>query len=91
MTSREYWDKKMAFFKKHPMDTVHTSPMDSYGCYSKTYVCEDGAQWFESNGIVPVTERVVVRGVSVEVTVKLFRTEFWNTEEAGTGVLYEEA
>lgn len=91
MTSKEYWDKKMTFFKKHPMDTVHTSPMDEYGGYHKTYICEDGAQWFESMGIVPVTERVVVRGVAVNVTVDLFRTEFWNTEEAGTGVYYEEA
>lgn len=91
MTStKEYWDKKMDFFKKHPMETVHTSQMDEYGGYCKTYICEDGEQWFESMGIVPVTERVVVRGVPVNVTVELFRTEYWNTTELGTGICYEE-
>lgn len=90
MTSRDYWDKKQAFFKKHQLDKVHTSPMDQYGGYNKTYICEDGAQWFESMGVVPVTERVTVRGVGVTVTVNLFRTEFWNTEEFGTGIYYEE-
>lgn len=90
-TTSEYWKDKMDFFKKHPLDKVHTSPMDEYGGYNKTYICEDGAQWFEDMGIVPVTERVVVRGVPVNVTVNLFRTEYWNTTEAGTKVTYEEA
>jgi hypothetical protein len=88
-THTEYWDKKDAFFKKHQMETVHTSAMNEYGGYCKTYVCVDGAQWFESMEIVPVTEQVTVRGVPVTVTVKLFRTEYWNTDDSGSYIYYE--
>lgn len=85
----EYWRTKDAFIKRHPIDHVYTSPMDSYGCYQKTYVCEDGEEWFESMGPEEVIETVNIKGLEFKVRVKLFRTEFWNTTEPGTGVMYE--
>lgn len=90
---REYEKIKIEFLHKHKDWEVETSPMDEYGRYHKTYVCEDGAVLTEVNE--PTYEiakaEVDVRGVKfqIEKEVKLFRSECWNTDNAESIVCYE--
>ena len=88
MTNSEY---KKAFIRKHSKADwkVETSLMNEYGEYTKTYIFTDGAQLTEVNG--PYYEKVEfeVRGVKFEQTVKLFRTECWNTDDAKSVFWYE--
>ena len=86
-----YIEYKNAFIKKHNSAdwTVHTSPMDEYGQYCKNYIFTDGATLTEINRPVYETAEVEVKGVKVEVTIKLMETEAWNTDDAGSVRFYE--
>ena len=73
-TYKEYIEEKKAFFQRHNYTfSEYISPTDEYGRYYKAYTFEDGAQWFES--------------MSFEV--KMFRTEYWNTDNATSKFYYE--
>ena len=87
-----YIEYKNAFIKKHNSAdwTVNTSPMDEYGQYCKNYIFTDGATLTEINRPVYETAEVEVKGVKVEVTIKLMETEVWNTDDAGSVKFYEE-
>ncbi len=79
VTYKEYIEEKKAFFQKHNCTfSEYTSPMDEYGRYYKAYNFEDGAQWFESMSFAPV-----------EAEVKMFKTEYWNTDNATSKFYYE--
>ena len=86
VTTREYEKKKIDFLHRHDDWKVETSPMNEYGQYHKTYVCTDGAVWYEVN--TPVIENVEteveVKGVKVTLRadVKLLCTEGWSTDNA---------
>lgn len=85
----EYNQDKQEFFQKHNSEfQSSTSPMDEYGRYSKTYVFEDGATWYES--MYPTYEKGIaeIKGVKVEVEVKLFATEYWSTDNSSSKVYY---
>lgn len=88
MTLNEY---KKNFIKKHSKADwkVDTSSMDQHGTYTKTYSFSDGAQMIEVNG--PCYEEVEfeVKGVKFKQTVKLFRTEIWNTDDPKSVYFYE--
>ena len=86
-----YIEYKNAFIKKHNSAdwTVHTSPMDEYGQYCKNYIFTDGAVLTEINRPVYETAEVEVKGVKVEVTIKLMETEAWNTDDAKSVKWYE--
>lgn len=86
-----YIEYKNAFIKKHNEAdwTVHTSPMDEYGQYCKNYIFTDGAVLTEINRPVYETAEVEVKGVKVEVTIKLMETEAWNTDDAKSVKWYE--
>lgn len=88
MTNLEY---KKAFIKKHGKGDWHvdTSSMNEYGNYVKTYIFEDGAQLTEVNGPHYETVEFEVRGVKFTETVKLFKTECWNTDDAKSYFWYE--
>lgn len=88
MTNAEY---KKAFIRKHGKGDWHvdTSSMDEYGRYVKTYIFEDGAQMTEVNGPEYVTETVEIKGAKVDVTVKMFVSECWNTDDAKSVKWYE--
>ena len=86
MTNHEY---KMNFLKKHGDWKVETSPMNEYGNYVKTYICEDGAQLTEVNGPHYETVTFEVRGVKFTESVKLFKTECWNTDDVKSVFWYE--
>ena len=87
---QEYTELKGKFFKKHNVDyRIETSPIDEYGQYHKEYLFADEAIWCESYR--PTFEKVVVevKKVNVEVEVKMFCTEFWNTDDSTSKYMYE--
>ena len=87
---QEYAKLKDEFFKKHSYDyKIETSQMDEYGHYHKEYLFEDEAIWYESYR--PTFEKAVVeiKKVKVEVEVKMFCTEFWDTDDGTTRCMYE--
>lgn len=82
---RQYSAEKERFFRSHDYDfSCTTSEMDENGAYYKTYAFSDGAAWYES--MVPTLESAEIESeikkvkVTVEVTVKMMRTEYWSTE-----------
>ena len=92
MNYNEYMDAKRAFFKKHKGYTdVYTSSMDQYSRYSKIYTCDDNAQWTEEMSYETETVEIEVKGVRITTEVKLFRTEFYNTDNAESAFYYEKA
>ena len=87
----EYIREKMEFMKKHDHDYfTETSPMNEYGEYWKTYTFKDGAIWYEKMSSHFEQVEVVVLGAKCKVDVKLFRTEFWNTEQPTSKFYYEQ-
>lgn len=90
VSAENYATQKKYWFAAHDNDFVcDTSTMDEYGQYHKTYTFADGAQWFEN--MRPVWEMVEaeVRKVNVKLEVKLFETEFYNTDNADSFYYYE--
>lgn len=82
----EYANEKREFFKKHENKyKTYTSPTDEYGAYARTYVFNDDAVWNEKYSHEEVTRSVEITDLKtwVNVTVKLFKTEFWSTESSG--------
>lgn len=87
---QEYEQQKINFFRKHDSDfTVETSPMDSYGQYYKIYTFADGSRYTEINRPVYEKTTVTVKGVNVDLTVKLFETEAYNTDNPLSVYHYE--
>ncbi len=80
---------KKDFLMRHGDWSVETSPMDEYGTYYKDYICEDGAQWHEVMRPVYEKATVEVKGVKVDVTVKLLETEAYNTDDSVSIYYYE--
>lgn len=86
----DYINEKKEFFEEHCNDfKCDTSSMDEYGRYWKTYSFEDGAQWCEVMSPTYETVEVEIKFVKVKVEVKMFRTEFWRSDEIGRKFYYE--
>lgn len=90
---KEYMENKQEFIRKHGSGDwkVETSPMDEYGRYHKEYIFDDGAIWYEIMSPEWFKQKVEVAHtlVTVEVEVKMFRTEFWNSDNAQSKFYYE--
>lgn len=87
---KEYAESKMAFTRKHNHDfKVKTSPMDEYEVYHKEYVFADGAVWYERMAPTYRDVEVEVELVKMTVTIKLFETEFWSSDDATSRKYYE--
>lgn len=85
-----YKEMKMAFIKKHHGDfTIHTSSLDEYNRYHKEYVFTDGAIWYEIMSPETVMSSAEVKGVRVQFEAKLFKTEFWSSDDAQSRTYYE--
>lgn len=85
-----YNNEKRAFFKKHHNDfTCDTSSMDEYGRYYKTYSFADNAVWYETMSPEYVSQEIEVKLCKVTVEVKMFRTEYFNTDDAKSRYYYE--
>lgn len=90
VTYKEYMEDKQKFFKKHGYNfSEDTSPMDQFGMYYKTYTFEDGAHWYERMNPEWVKETFTIKLAPVEVEVKMFRTEYWNTDNSISRFYYE--
>lgn len=93
LTTSEYEKAKIEFLHRHNDWTVETSPMNQYGEYHKTYICEDGAVWTELNRPVDADTEVEVEickvKVKTKVQVKLLETEGWSTDDATSIYCYE--
>ena len=87
---KEYEELRKRFFEKHNYDyRIETSVMDEYGNYHKEYIFEDDAIWYESYKHTYEKVEVEIKKVKVNVEVKLFCTEFWNTEDSKSKYFYE--
>ena len=95
-TYKEYTAAKQNFLRRHGRDgwAVETSGMNKDGVYYKTYLCADGGQWFER--MAPAWKKAtaaveVVPGVTVDITedIKLFETEYFNSDNPNSFKYYE--
>lgn len=87
---KEYSSNKQAFLERHNYEyRIETSSMNEYGVYHKEYICDDGAIFYEVMG--PVYEKVTteVHKVTITVDVKLFRTEYYSSDDAESKYYYE--
>ena len=85
-----YNEERKAFFKKHHnYFNCETSYMDCYGRYHKVYSFADGAQWHEIMSPEYVSREVEIKMCKVMVEVKMFRTEFWSTDNSSSKYYYE--
>lgn len=90
----EYRKIKKNFFNRHNGEfKTFTSPMDKYGTYHKEYVFEDGATFYEvmSPEFASKEVEVEIKMVKIvsNVEVKLFKTEFWSSDDAVSRCYYE--
>ena len=83
-----YEQDKTAFLKKHGLKEVFTSPMIN-DTYHKEYITEDGGIFYEVMSSHYETIETETHGVKVETFVKLFRVEYWNTDNAKSRYHYE--
>ena len=90
VTYKEYNEMKKNFFAKHKFDfRTDTSSLDEYDRYHKEYIFSDGAMWYEVMSPEWEEAEVEVRYVKVKVSVKLFRTEFWSSDNAESNYYYD--
>lgn len=80
LTSKEYEAKKIELLHEANDWKVETSPMDEYGQYVKTYICDNGNVITEVNRPVYETVDVEVKGVKMQVQVKLFESEMFSNK-----------
>lgn len=91
---RTYNDSKTKFFRKHKNDYhTETSAIDEYGTWHKEYVFSDGAVWYEVHSAVYKDVELTGECHGVKITknetIKFFRTEYYNTDDAASKYLYE--
>lgn len=80
LSNKEYDEKKVEFLHEAGDWRVETSPMDEYGVYVKTYICSNGNVLTEVNRPVYEQVTVEVKGVKVDVQVKLLESEMWTNK-----------
>lgn len=86
----KYNKEKIKFFRKHKSCTELTSPMSADCSYHKEYVFEDGAVWYEVMSIENVPVEVEVKFCKVRQNIKMFRTEFWSSDDSISKYYYEQ-
>ena len=80
LTHAEYEAKKIELLHEAEDWKVETSPIDEYGTYVKTYICDNGNVITEVNRPVYETAEVEVKGVKMDVQVKLFESEMFSNK-----------
>lgn len=81
----EYEKIKSAFFKKHKgLMKVNTSSLQN-GAYHKEYIASDGGVFFEVNSVEYVETVINLAKISV----KMFKTEFFNTDNSKSFLCYQ--
>ena len=76
------------FFKNHKIEWIEISPFRNEQ-YHKTYHAADGAFMVEINRAVYEEMDFETKGVEIKMTIKLFETECYNSDEAGSVYHYE--
>lgn len=88
ISNRDYNKAKYDFLASHDDWQVTTSPMDEYGSYNKTYVCDNGDVLYEVMRPTHEQAPVEVKGVQTKVEIKLLECEMW-TNKWGSKYTYE--
>ena len=90
MTMREYLDSKAAFIRKHYGERGFREVGDVVNeTIRKSYLFEDGAVWSEITEPIHEEMAGVMHGLPVTATVKMYRTEVWDSENSKSRYLYE--
>lgn len=84
----EYYNEKKHFFQKHRDFQVETKGT-SAEYYSKTYVFDDGAIWYEVMRRVSESGDVEIKKCKVNVEIDFLQTEFWSNENSESAYYYE--
>lgn len=86
-----YSQIKREFMARHNCNLmVYTSPMIE-NTYHKEYSFEDGAQWNEIMELVEEVVEVEVHSMMMKVVVKLWKTEYFSTDDSKSRYYYEKA
>lgn len=83
----EYQKDLKDFCKKHTIIRVETSSLTN-DIYRKYYISDKGC-FYEVNSIVEVDAKAVAYEIEVPTKVKLFRTEYWSTDNSVSKYCYE--
>lgn len=89
LTAKEYEEMKIKTLHEAGDWRVETSPMDEYGKYIKTYICDNGVVITEVNKPVYEKVEVEVKGVKTKVQVKLLESEMFSNKFSSV-YMYEE-
>lgn len=89
-----YYDYKRDFLRRHDNDfRVETSSMNEYGEYQKEYICADGAIMYEVNRPEWIDIEISGERYGIEIkkteSVKVFRTEVWNSDNPNSEIFRE--
>ena len=87
LTMKEYYTVVSKFVNNHEVAKVETSPMINNTWY-KNYLCEDGAAGTEVNRVVYEKVDVEVKGLKIQVEVKLLETEWFDTDSGKSVYMY---
>ena len=86
--SREYYNTVSQFVNKHEVAKVITTPFNE-NSWTKHYLCEDGAEGTEVNRVVYEKRTIEVKGLEVDVEIKLLETEWFDTDNGSSIYMYE--
>lgn len=89
VTSHEYEEDKKLFFRKHKNNFECETQGSSAEYYRKTYTFKDGAVWYEVMTKEEVEDTVEIYKCNVKVKADMFKTEYWNTDDAASKIFYE--
>lgn len=88
---KEYQKDLVNFCTKHNEKAdciIYTSPMVN-NSWHKEYCYSDGSTFYEINEIIEEKVEIEIHGIKANVTVKLYRTEYWSTDNSQSKFYYE--
>lgn len=92
VTYKDYSDDLKKFINKHSAKSELTEVVTSSyenGMYRKSYLYEDGSEFFEVNRTVRAKANAETVGLKFEIEVKLIEHEYWSTDESKSKYWYE--
>lgn len=86
-----YNQMKSDFMNKHKGALkIYTKPLE-YNRYYKDYCFQDGATWSEISWLVEEVVEVMIRNIKTRVSVKLWKVEYFSTDDSKSRYYYEKA
>jgi len=90
ITMEQYNEEKRAFYQKHYGERGYREYGNVDGEQIHKEVCfADGAGWNEITEPFEETIQVERHGLNIEVKVKFYRTEIWDSDNSVSRYLYE--